>query len=216
MKRHKSRRTSLLLPRHGVTVRHEDFVSARLGNSRALTVHLPPGYELDPSRRYPVLFMQDGQNLFEDNRAAFGVSWHAAQTADHLCSAGRIRPFLLVGIDNTPARLDEYAIYHDPRHEAGGRGEEYATFVVDEVKPFVDREYRTLTSPSHVAIAGSSMGGLVALTTAWRFPGVFGLCGVVSPSLWWCGSRILDDLEADTAWMKRMRFWLCKIGRAHV
>ncbi len=188
---------------------HEGFPSRLLHNARTITVHLPPGYVRDPLRRYPVLYMHDGQNVFDDARAAFGTSWRAAETADSLARAGRIRPVILVGIDNTGARLDEYGLYPEPSHDAGGRGEEYARFVLEEVKPFIDRTYRTLPGRSDTGVCGSSMGGLVSLTMAWKHPQRIGLCGVLSPSLWWARCRVLDDLEDDAAWMRRVRLWLC-------
>ena len=153
--------------------------------------------------------MHDGQNVFEDARAAFGVSWRAGEIADRLTREGRIRPVILVGIDNSDARLDEYGRHADAKHQAGGRGDDHARFVVEEIKPFIDREYRTLPGRSDTAIAGSSMGGLASLTTAGGHAGVFGMCGVLSPSLWWASARVLDELGEDAAWMRRTRFWLC-------
>jgi predicted alpha/beta superfamily hydrolase len=194
---------------YGFRVTHADFASAHLGTSRTLTINLPPGYDDDMTRRYPVLYLHDGQNLFEDHRAAYGVSWRAGEIADRLTTEGRIRPILLVGIDNSEAREDEYAVYPDDWTESGGRGDEHARFVVEEVKPFVDREYRTLPGRADTAIAGSSMGGLASLTTAWHHPGIFGMCAMLSPSLWWAKGRVLDELADDSAWMRRTRFWLC-------
>src|SRR4051812_20545580 len=118
---------------------HERFESRLLGNRRTITVHLPPGYVRDPVRRYPVLYLHDGQNLFDDWRATFGVSWKAGDTADRLALAGRIRPVILVGIDSTEARLDEYGLWPEPSHLAGGRSDDHARFVLEEVKPFIDR-----------------------------------------------------------------------------
>jgi predicted alpha/beta superfamily hydrolase len=187
---------------------HEGFESRILGNRRTLTVHLPPGYGRE-RRRYPVLYMHDGQNVFDDDRAAFGVSWRAAETADRLAVEKRIRPVILVGIDNTPQRLDEYGPWADPTHGGGGRADDYAAFVLDEVKPFIDRTYRTLPGRADTGVCGSSMGGLVSLMMAWRNSGEIGLCAVMSPSLWWARGRILDELEDDSAWMRRTRLWLC-------
>src|SRR5207248_8363716 len=131
-------------------------------------VHLPPGYETHRRRRYQVLYLHDGQNLFDPRRAAFGMAWHAYTTADRLTEQGRIDPVILVGIANTPARLDEYAVWRDAREKAGGRGELYARFVFDELKPFIDGEYRTLPGRQHTGVLGSSLGGLVSLTMAWH------------------------------------------------
>ncbi len=188
---------------------HEGFNSKLLGNVRTITVHLPPGYFASPAQRYPVLYLHDGQNLFDPGRSAFGMVWQAGATADRLVRAGRIRPAIMVGIDNTPERLDEYAHWPDVRHKAGGRGGLYARFVFEELKPFIDRQYRTRGDRSHTGIAGSSMGGLVSLTMATEHHRRFAMCGVLSPSLWWARARALDELEGGAPWMRTMRFWLC-------
>ena len=93
----------------------EGFYSRFLGNHRFVTIYLPPGYDAEPQRRYPVLYLHDGQNLFDPGRAAFGVAWDADATAERLIQERRIPPLLLVGIDNTHERLDEYAYHPDPR-----------------------------------------------------------------------------------------------------
>ena len=209
MAKRRTRKDREALPTgHGFRRTHADFPSAHLGTARALTVNLPPGYDDDPTRRYPVLYLHDGQNVFEDARAAFGVSWRAGEIADRLTREGRIRPILLVGIDNSEERLDEYGQHVDAWQEAGGRGKHHARFVAEEIKPFIDLEYRTLPGRAHTAIAGSSMGGLASLTTAWQHVGVFGMCGMLSPSLWWARARALDELREDSSWMRRTRFWL--------
>jgi predicted alpha/beta superfamily hydrolase len=186
---------------------HDDFPSAFLDNRRTLTVWLPPGYE-GSGDRYPVLYLHDGQNVFDAARSASGVSWDAHVTAASLIRAGRLRPLILVGIDSTPQRLDEYAVYRDAAEKAGGRGESYARFVLDEVKPFVDANYRTLPDRRHTAVAGSSMGGLISLTMARLHPDRFALCGAVSPSLWWARCRELREAEAPGVWLGRTRFWV--------
>jgi predicted alpha/beta superfamily hydrolase len=198
---------------------HHDFYSTFLDNRRTIRVALPPGYHHHHGR-CPVLYLHDGQNLFDPSEAAFGVAWHADTAAARLIHAGRIPPLILVGIANTPDRLDEYAIYPDRHEKAGGRGDLYARFVLEEVKPFIDENYRTKPDRDHTAVAGSSMGGLVSLTMARSYPEAFAMCGAVSPSLWWSGERILDEIAAgDPAWMQRMRFWVdmgTKEGRGHV
>jgi predicted alpha/beta superfamily hydrolase len=187
---------------------HHDFPSAFLDNRRTITVALPPGYE-QFRERCPVLYLHDGQNLFEDHEAAFGVTWNAHRTAERLIRAGRIAPVILVGIANTAARIDEYTTCRDAREKAGGRGDLYARFVLREVKPFIDAHYRTKPEREHTGVCGSSLGGLVSLTMARAYHEHFALCGAVSPSLWWCGGRVLDDIAADgAAWLRRMRFWV--------
>ncbi len=168
---------------------HEGWYSHFLGNRRTLTVYVPPGYDADVKRRYPVLYLHDGQNLFDPARATFGVAWDADATAERLILARRIPPLLLVGIDNTPDRMDEYAYHHDAEEQTGGRGPLYARFVLEEVKPFIDGRYRTRPDRRHTAVMGSSMGGLISLSMAREHSERFGLCGVASPSLWWADGR---------------------------
>jgi predicted alpha/beta superfamily hydrolase len=171
-------------------------------------VYLPPGYQVERTRRYPVLYMHDGQNLFDPATAAFGVSWDASLTADRLIAAGRVPPLLIVGIYNTPDRMNEYAVDYDTGQREGGKGRLYGRFVIEEVKPFIDRQYRTLPARETTAVAGSSMGGLVSLTMARDHHDAFALCGALSPSIWWHKGQLLRELELDHAWLMRMRFWL--------
>jgi predicted alpha/beta superfamily hydrolase len=187
---------------------HADFPSRFLGNRRRLTVYLPPGYDIDHQRRYPVLYLHDGQNLFDAAAAAFGVAWDAHLTAERLIQDGRIPPLILVGIDNTPARIDEYTIHRDRRHQGGGRGRLYARFLAEEVKPFIDSRYRTLPDRQHTGVAGSSLGGLISLAIVREQGEHFGLCGVLSPSLWWGRGQMLRDVARDGDLLKRVRLWI--------
>ena len=187
---------------------HRHFASRILKNERTIAVYLPPKYAKEKSKRYPVLYLHDGQNLFDPTAAAFGVDWHAHITADQLASDGIIVPTILVGIYNTPQRIDEYTPHFNPKREDGGRGEKYCEFVVDEVKPFIDFQYRTLLGREHTGVAGSSLGGLISLAMArWR-PDVFSKVGALSPSLWWMENDLFADWESDLEWPKQSRFWL--------
>lgn len=196
-------------PRSSGRIRlHPAFASRLLGNERTLAVYVPPGYDTDTERRYPVLYMHDGQNLFDTATAAFGVAWEAGRTATRLIRSGRIEPILIVGIYNTPDRIQEYTTCVDPATHSGGRGELYARFVLREVKPFIDTHYRTKPSREHTAVAGSSLGGLVSLTMVQHHHDQISMCAAISPSLWWAGARLLDELAAEHAWMPSVRFWL--------
>jgi predicted alpha/beta superfamily hydrolase len=191
-----------------VLIRHDNFLSRLLGNRRTIRVCLPPGYANNVRHRYPVLYLHDGQNLFDAATAANSVSWEADRTANRLMRAGRIQPLIMVGIDHSDDRLDEYTIHRDPRERAGGKGQLYGRFVLREVKPFIDAHYRTRPGRDHTAVAGSSLGGLVSLTMARDYHDDFALCGLVSASLWWCRCKVFTDLSKDRAWMKHMRFWV--------
>lgn len=204
-----TRRRSLLPKGHGSTRVHEAFASRHLEYARTVTVHLPPGYDADEKRSYPVFYLHDGQNLFDASRAAYGMSWHAGETCDRLVREGRLRPLILVGIDNSPARLDEYGHHRDPGHETGGRAFGYGRFLFEELKPFIDRTYRTLPGRIHTGVGGASMGGLVSLGLARTHYRRFSRCAILSPSLWWARSELLDEVEHDYEWMGDFRFWLC-------
>lgn len=186
---------------------HPDFHSEHLGNTRTLSVYLPPEYGIDPARRYPVFYLQDGQNLFDPGTAFGGVPWAADETAERLIRAGRIDPVILVGVANTDRRIEEYGPKAAGRR-ALGRTFPYARFLVDEVKPFIDRAYATLPERRFTAIGGSSLGGLISLFLAlWR-PRVFGKCAAMSPSIWWERDQILRSFLGQPRSLRRTRFWI--------
>jgi predicted alpha/beta superfamily hydrolase len=160
----------------------EEFAAPELGGARRLWVYLPPGYEASDAR-YPVLYMHDGQNLF-DASASFAGEWEVDETLDSLVGERRLGGIIVVGVDNAgEARLDEYSPWRDRQLRRGGRGDLYAGFLVRTLKPFVDRTWRTRPEREHTAIAGSSMGGLISLYAGLRYPEVFGVIGAFSPTL---------------------------------
>jgi predicted alpha/beta superfamily hydrolase len=132
-----------------------------------------------------VLYLHDGQNLF-DGATSFipGMDWHVGQTADQCIDSGAVEPLIIVGMYNTKARIREYTPTHVPRL-GGGRADRYAKFLIEEVKPFIEREYRTLSGPEKTGIGGSSLGGLVSLYLGLRIPEAFGKIAALSPSVWW-------------------------------
>jgi predicted alpha/beta superfamily hydrolase len=194
-------------PPRGRRVSLEHVQSAALGNRRAVSIHLPAAYDEDPQRRFPVLYFQDGQNLFDDASSASGVSWRADQTSDRLIAQRRIEPVILVGIHSTYDRINEYAPVADERVGSGGRGSTYVRFIVDELKPLVDGLLRTLPDRWNTAIGGSSLGGLLALHACALAPETFSRCAAISPSLWWAGGWMLERLEA-AAWRRPLRLWM--------
>ena len=178
--------------------------SSFLPHPHTVQVHLPPEYHLHQHRRYPVLYLHDGQNLFDAETSFAGVPWRCDETAEELARLGEITPLIQVGVSNTPDRLKEYGPTGDP-HDLSHA---YGRFLLDEVKPNIDREYRTLPGPETTGVCGSSMGGLISLELARRHPDVFGRCAALSPSLWWDGGRLLNEIGDRPEQLAHCRVWL--------
>jgi predicted alpha/beta superfamily hydrolase len=178
---------------HSVTgriLRRPHVHAASLGNERDVFVCLPPGHG-DPTRRFPVLYMQDGQNLFDRALAFGGQEWHVDETL--AAEAGHAEA-IVVGIANAgPARIHEYSPWVDGRL-GGGRGDAYLDFVTNELKPAIDADFPTLPDRANTFIAGSSMGGLIALHGFLTRHEVFGGVAALSPSLWFAGRAIFEVL----------------------
>ncbi|HEY0589016.1 MAG TPA: alpha/beta hydrolase-fold protein [Pseudoduganella sp.] len=171
-------------PAHGTLQLVEKFKSPQLGNERTLRIYLPPSYGSDTRRRYPVLYMHDGQNLFDAKSASYGTEWNMDEVADRLVRQGDMEEVIVVGIDNTSDRIAEYTPCCDPKH-GGGKLNAYADFVAKTVKPWVDKQYRTKPGRRHTAVMGSSLGGLASIGIAQRYPQTFSMAGGVSSSFWW-------------------------------
>lgn len=189
-------------------VKHERFPSRFLRNQRDLIVYLPPGYDAHPDRHFPVLFLHDGQNLFDGSTSFIpGMDWHVGQTADQWIQEGRVEPLIIVGIYNAgKQRIGEYTPTRAPKL-GGGRANRYAKFLLEEVKPFVNFQYRTQQGPESTGIGGSSLGGLVSLYLGLRQPKAFGKIAALSPSVWW-NERVILRFAATAAVRPLPRIWL--------
>lgn len=187
--------------------RHEQFHSQFLEHDRDVLVWLPPGYE-GSETRYPVLYMHDGQNLFEPETAFQpGEHWRVGETAAELIAAGRIEPLIVVGIYNTgEARVDEYTPTGDKRL-GGGHADDYARMIIEELKPLIDRTYRTRPDAASTGMAGSSLGGLVSLHVGFTHPAVFTKVAALSPSVWWGRKAILKTIREARS-KPRLRLWV--------
>ncbi len=141
---------------------------------RDLVVWLPPGYEADKTRRYPVVYMHDGQNVFDPVTSAFGVDWSIDETADDLIRKKSIEPLIVVGIYNTSDRMKEYT--------PGDKGTAYLNFVVKTVKPLIDSTYRTKPDRKNTIVGGSSAGGIISFMLVWEHPDVFSKAICMSPA----------------------------------
>jgi predicted alpha/beta superfamily hydrolase len=187
--------------------------SAILPDDRTITVYLPPQYAEDPNRRFPVLYLHDGQNLF-DPRTSYipNRTWRAGATADELTYANRIEPIILVGVANTGLRrMAEYTPTRD-FHMGGGEGRRYGRLLIEELKPFIDATYRTIPNPENTGLGGSSLGGLITLFLGLEHPNVFTRLAVLSPSIWWDHRSILTFV-ADAQPKPPLKIWL-DIGTA--
>lgn len=166
----------------------EQLVSPQLENARDILVYLPPTYRTD-ERRYPVLYMHDGQNLF-DPATSYAGDWAVHTTMESASRRGL--DSIVVGIPNMgEERCNEYSPFEDDEL-GGGKGDQYLAFIIETIKPIVDRDFRTLPGRAHTGIAGSSLGGLISLYGFFRFPDAFGFAGVMSPALWFAGRAIFE------------------------
>jgi predicted alpha/beta superfamily hydrolase len=187
---------------------HPNFTSRFLDRPRDIVVYLPPGYEHESHKRYPVLYLHDGQNLFDRATAFGGVEWEVDETAEALIQAGAIEPLIIAAIYNTGEhRIEEYTPTADPKLKKGGQADRYGRFLVEELKPFLDRRYRTRPGAEHTGLGGSSLGGLVSLYLGLKHPGVFSRLLVMSPSVWWDRGYILHFVEGLRA-KPSTRIWL--------
>lgn len=188
---------------------HKAVVSKLLQRDRDIVVYLPPGYTRQKSKRYPVLYLNDGQNLF-DGATSFipGKEWRIDETAQALISSRKIEPLIIVGINNAgKERINEYTPVADPKYKMGGNADLYGHMLVEELKPFIDSNYRTLKDAGHTGLGGSSLGGLVTLYLGLKYPNVFGKLAIVSPSVWFANKQIVSYVtELETK--PRVRIWM--------
>jgi len=183
----------------GNLLKEEVVASRHLGTNRTVRIYLPPSYAQEPRRRYPVLYLHDGQNVFSSagTNCCFGWgSWELDKTADRLAAKGQMREIILVAVNNSRARYAEYrgpasasakeekgaSKRKPPSGRSGSAFENYANFLIQELKPKIDREYRTLKGPAHTGVLGSSLGGICSLALAWEYPRTFGLAASMSGS----------------------------------
>lgn len=201
-------------PTEGRLAEHPAMTSAHVG-PRDVTVWLPPGYDAADAR-WPVLYVHDGQNLFDSSRAAYGKEWGVDEHVARLAASGQIRAPIVVGVHNTSLRLREYvpadliqALPDDLRGDIqaiyGGESlsDGYIRFLVEELKPFIDRTYRTFPGRDDTAIMGSSMGGLISLYALMKHPDVYGAAGCVSTH-WPLKVEGLEPGPALDAWRERL------------
>jgi predicted alpha/beta superfamily hydrolase len=187
--------------------KHESFASRFVTKKRDLIVYTPGIYEKRPDLRFPVLYLEDGQNLFDPATSFIpGMFWHVGETTDFLIAQGLIQPLIIVGIYNTDKRLNEYTPTRD-RKLGGGRADKYGRMLVEELKPFIETNYRALGDAENTGLGGSSLGGLLTIYLGLKYPHEFGKLAVLSPSVWWNQRAILGFAE-KVRLESRSRIWL--------
>lgn len=175
------------------------FNMPQLGKQRRVWIYLPTGYQTT-KKNYPVIYMHDGQNLFDEYTGNFG-EWGVDEFLDSL--KANQQQFIVIGIDNGESlRMAEYSPY-DSKY-AKGTGDAYVRFLVETLKPYIDNHYRTLYDAQHTTIAGSSMGGLISMYAIVKYPKVFGSAGIFSPAFW-VNPKIYDYAKANAT--KGLRFY---------
>jgi predicted alpha/beta superfamily hydrolase len=189
-------------------LRLHEFRSRIFRNTRFLRVWLPPGYD-DPGnagRSYAVLYLNDGQNLFESATSFTGIEWQVDETGDRLIREGVMQPMILVGIDNASrARIREYMPHRSLNPMMmRAQGTRYPAFLFKEVMPFMARNYRVATGPENTGLGGSSLGALIALYTAAVRPGVIGRLLLESPSLWASNRQLIRQSRGVKRWPERI------------
>jgi predicted alpha/beta superfamily hydrolase len=186
----------------GKVIYHKEFESSFLKNKRDIVVWLPIGYNhyKNSDKHYPVLYMHDGQNIFDPKTAFVGKDWRVDETVMKLIKQKKIREIIVVGIYNSPDRIDEYSWNE--------KGQNYLRFLTAEVKPFIDANYKTLPDKDNTAIMGSSMGGLISFYAGWHYPDVFSMAGCLSSSFYFNNDRSINQVIDYNGHKKHVKFYI--------
>jgi predicted alpha/beta superfamily hydrolase len=184
----------------GKIIKHEAFPVKGLP-SRDILVWLPPSYDSAANRKYPVLYMHDGQNVFDPKTSwVTHKDWRLDETCDYLIRNHRMEEVIIVAVYSNKNRLVELA--------PGKEGTLYKKFFVEDLKPFIDKTYRTQTDPAHTAVMGSSMGGLMAFMLAWEYPDVYGMAGCLSPAFRYLKHDYTKTVAADKGPHRNIKIWI--------
>ena len=192
-----------------VTIVDTAFLIPRLKRMRRVLIYLPENYTAS-AKRYPVMYMHDGQNVFDD-ATSFAGEWGVDDYLDTI----KLKQSIIVAVDNGGnKRMNEYCPYDftlNPKIPKGnaGEGKQYAEFLAKTLKPFIDKNYRTLKDKKNTFIAGSSMGGLISLYAVLKYPKVFGGAGVFSPSVWICKPELLNLIKTTGKKVNSKIYFYC-------
>ncbi len=194
------------------SIRDEIIPSRFLGAPRAVHIYLPAAYSAQTNRSFPVLYLHDGQNVFSTaaSNVAFGWgNWELDLTADRLIREHKMCPIIMVAVDNNGfARMSEYSGHHGAATNQSGSFDGYSAFLMSELKPFIDRKYRTFPDPMHTGVMGSSLGGLCSAVLAWEHPEVFGNAASLSGAFFFDDKHFLEAvLKNDKSPPKPVKFY---------
>lgn len=194
----------------------DSFYSKIMNNKRKIRIYLPPSYSKKVNQYYPVLYVHDGQNIFNAAESFSGTSWKLHQTAENLINKNLIKEIIIVAVDNMEEeRLNEYAhqdgFYKGKKIKA--RAAKYQNFFIEELMPFIEKRYRVKRDAANTALMGSSLGGLVTLNIGLKRADIFSKLAVMSPSLWWGSNKALAKFKAFNYQNLNSQLWL-DIGEA--
>jgi predicted alpha/beta superfamily hydrolase len=175
-----------------------DFPSTQEGFNRTIRIYTPDGYDAHGAHRYPVLYMHDGQNVFAHPESALFDTWCANHALETMVREGRLEPWIIVAVDSGAGRFQEYSPWDEPRLQVQARGPLYSRFLVEELKPYVDRVYRTRPGAEWTGTMGSSLGGLISLYLGWKHSEVFGRIGALSPTVMWSQRSLFKQWKAHS------------------
>lgn len=179
---------------------HRNFSGSGI-KARDIVVWLPPEYSSESDRRYPVLYMHDGQNIVDPSTSSFQVDWQIDEAADSLIKQKLIEPLIIVGIYNTPQRNNEYT--------ENDTGYAYMNFIVDSLKPFIDRNYRTKPDRQNTANGGGSLGGLISFILAWQYSEIFSKAFCFSPAFKIDRYNFVDNVLSYSGKKKEINLFIC-------
>ncbi len=179
---------------------HKNFKSEFLQNRRDIIVWLPPSYKDDSERIFPVLYMHDGQNILNPKTSFAGMDWRVDETATELIKTVKLEEIIIVGIYNTPNRLEEYS--------DSVKGNNYLKFIIEELMPFINSNYRTKTGKDDTAIMGSSMGGLISFLAAWKYPGIFSKAACLSSSFYYDDEKAIKMVKDFIGEKKKIKIYI--------
>lgn len=188
-----------------VKILSENFFMPQLQRNRRIWIYLPPDYETS-GKKYPVMYLHDGQNLF-DELTAYSGEWGIDETLNKIAQTGKTVP-IVVGIDNGgDKRIDELSPFNNPKY-GGGNGENYMKFIAETLKPYIDKNFRTKKCAKHTTLGGSSLGGLISVYGVAKHPKTFGKIIAFSPAFWFNSKKLNDFLQHSDVNLKKHKFYI--------